>query len=278
MKNKPHRSVPLLLAILSLALPTLSPAEIQILRVETIARAIGMPGPGSLATIYCTGLEGITGLIEASSNPLPTTLAGVRISFGAEDAPLLAIKDVRTAQAAYQQINFQVPYGRTAAPTLIQGNQSAPIPTDPAPWGQFFPNPQHASDYRPVTADDPPKAGEWIIAFGTNFGPVDAQLQSGYAAPPDRLIPLSNLLVGRDLWNNRIQLETVRAEYSLEIGFVGLAPGRVGVYQFNFRMPDPLPPGPAWISFKRIANCGERFSPGCGTGLITLSTDYWRLY
>lgn len=149
--------------------------------------------------------------------------------------------------------------------------------------GQFFLSgshlfAQHAADYRPVTFDDPPKAGEWIIAYGTNFGDVAIQPQSGVPAPSDRLVPLSNRLAGLELWNFRFRLDTVVSEFPLEVGFMGLAPGTVGVYQFNFRMPDPLPRGPAWIYMQRIADCGRIRNLGCGIGLQMDITDYLRFY
>ena len=246
-----------------------------------------LPAPGSLATVYCTGLEGIEGLLEGSGVPLPTSLGGVRVTFGAVDAPLLAVKDVRAGSSAYQQINFQVPYGATADPRIVQGAQSAAVPYTPDPWGEFFHTftfgsnllAQHAVDYRPVTFADPPQAGEWIIVYGTNFGDVEGPPQSGVPAPADRLVPFTTRLAGRDgLWNFRLRLDTVISEIPLEIGFVGLAPGNVGVYQLNFRMPDPLPPGPAWIYMQRIANCGDRFNSLCGPGLRMDFTRWELLY
>lgn len=215
--------------------------------------------------------------------PLPASLGGVRVTFGAVDAPLLAVADVRSGASAYQQINFQVPLGGTAPPTVVQGAQSAGLPVAPAPWGQFFLNgaalsAQHAVDYRPVTSADPPRAGEWIIAYGTNFGDVAAQPQSGVPAPVDRLVPLATTIAGLVPWSFRLRLDNIGSEIPLEVSFLGLAPGKVGVYQFNFRLPDPLPRGPAWIYMQRIANCGPFPNPGCGTGLRMDITDWVLLY
>jgi len=264
-------------ALILLLVATSALAQIEILRVETSLGASGLPAAGGLATLYCTGLTGIDGLITPTTTPLPTTIAGVRINFGSVDAPLLAIKNVREANQSYQQINFQVPYEVSAAPRLIQGAQSADLPTALSPWGQLFPIAQHALDYRPVTAFDPPKAGEAIILYGTNFGSVTVQQTSGVPSPSDPLVKLSTLIVGLDLWKFRAILETVISEQQLDLEFAGLAPGTIGVYQFNVRMPDPLPPLPGRITFKRAANCGARFSPGCGTGLRIESSSYLHL-
>ena len=275
-------SKPLLFLGLLLATSTDGRGEIRFFDVNLLK----LPGPGSLATVYCTGLEGIQGLLEGSGVPLPTLLGGVRVNFGAVDAPLLAVKDVRIGSNAYQQINFQVPYGSTAAPRIVQAEQSAAIPFTIAPWGEFFFSSisgsnllaQHAVNYRPVTFADPPQAGEWIIIYGTNFGAVEIQPQSGVPAPTDRLVPLSNRIAGLELWNFRVHLDSLISVIPLEVGFLGLAPGKLGIYQLNVRMPDPLPRGPAWIYMQRIANCGERFNPECGLGLRMDSTAWEILY
>ena len=205
--------------------------------------------------------------------PLPTSLGGVRVTFGAVDAPLLAIKDVRVGGSAYQQVTFQVPYRATAAPRVVQGEQSAAVPATPAPWGQFIYlgghlAAQHAVDYRPVTFADPPRTGEWIILYGDNFGEVVIDLQSGVPAPTDRLVPLSTRFLGLDSWKFGLRLDNVVSDFTLEVGFPGLAPGTVGVYQFNVRMPDPLPRGPAWIYMQKIGNCGPATPWPICSGLI----------
>ena len=255
-------------------------AQIQVLAVESATAKPGLPDAGSLATIYVTGLQGIQGVLTGSGVPLPTTLGGVRIAFGSVSAPLLAVVNIEDGGQSHQQINFQVPYVRDGNPLVLQGSQSAPIATSRGPWGQFFTTSfQHASDYRPVTFSDPPKAGEWIIVYGTNFGEVVNPPDSGFPAPADRLVPVSPNLPGGQLpWNFRLRLDTVTSEIPLEFGFMGLAPGKVGVYQINFRMPDPLPRGRAWIHLQRVGFCEIHKSAGCADNLEIDSTDWVLLY
>ena len=88
----------------------------------------------------------------------------------------------------------------------------------------------------------------------------------------------STLIAGLDLWHFRLRLDNVITEVPLAIGYLGLAPGTVGVYQLNFRMPDQLPKGPAWIHLQRIASCGARPNPGCGVGIRTDATEWVPLY
>lgn len=250
-------------------------ADIKVLQVTP-----GIPAAGSLATVYCTGLVGISGLLTGSGVPLPTSLGGVHVTFGTVDAPLLGVNNVQASDGSfYQQINFQVPYEAPAAiPRIVQGDQSATIAAPPAPWGIFSNVFQHAADYRPVTFNDPPRPGEWIIAYGTNFGEVQNPSRSGFPAAADPLSPASTLIAGLDLWHFRLRLDNVISEIPLQIGYLGLAPGTVGIYQLNFRMPDQLPNGPAWIHLQRVANCGARPNPGCGLGIRMDVTTWVPLY
>ncbi|MEO8657176.1 MAG: hypothetical protein ABI693_01830 [Bryobacteraceae bacterium] len=249
--------------------------------IKVISETVRIPAGGNIATVYCTGLTGIEGVLEGSGVPLPTSLGGVSVMFDSVSAPLLAVATVDgTNGASYQQVDFQVPYEAGAAtPKIVQGNQSATIPVSPAPWGTFAGILQHGSDYRPVTLNDPPRAGEWIITYGSNFGDVDNRPQTGYPASAALLSRVSTLFLGVDLWHFRLRLDNVATEIPLEIGYLGLAPGKVGLYQLNFRMPDQLPSAPAWIHLQRIGYCNV--FPGQNgncNGIQKDSTDWLLLY
>ncbi len=104
-----------------------------------------LPQPGSLASIFCTGLQGPPGVIAAPPQyPLPAQLvvAGspvtVWISF--IQAPILAI----AFENGYQQINVQVPWQVPQDPLFVQvfqgsnqGSNSAYL-VDPDPWVDFL--------------------------------------------------------------------------------------------------------------------------------------------
>ena len=257
--------------LLAGAVATQLRGEIGVLAVTSSAGgARGLPGPGSLATVYCTGLTGISGIVAAPGSPFPTTLAGVRVNYAIYgDAPILAVADLR----AYQLVNFQVPWSPNPGPvTLSQGSSSAVLADSAAPWGQFFTDPdgyvvaQHASDYRLVTAENPARAGEWIIAYGSNFGEVVGPPPTGAATPLDRTAPLDpGTPVG---WLFRPQMIATGVDVRLETNFIGLAPDLVGVYQINLRMPDTIPSGNVRVIVQRSRDCGFFFLQGCGRGLI----------
>src|SRR5262249_1496240 len=115
--------------LLAAAFATQLCGQIHLLGVTTSAGfATGMPGPGSLATIFCTGLTGIHGALGADQVPLPTQIAGVRVIYGdAFEAPLLAVADLGT----YQIVNFEVPWeSHPGPPVLSQGGSTTLIQAD----------------------------------------------------------------------------------------------------------------------------------------------------
>lgn len=247
--------------------------QIRVLAVTSSAGFVrGMPGPGSLATIFCTGLTGINGTLSAQELPLPRTIAGVRVTFSgleAIDAPLLAVADL----GGYQQINLQVPWEARYrnVVTVSQGASSDVATYEGLSWGQFFVDAagyvvaQHAADYRLVTAANPARPSEWIIAYGSSFGPVAGQPRTGAPAFLDQPSPL---YPGAPVpWQFSVYLRQPGGDIRLEMNFIGLAPGTVGVYQVNFRMPDRVAPGEASFYVQRHRICGFFLVQGCGRGV-----------
>jgi uncharacterized protein (TIGR03437 family) len=92
---------------------------------------------------------------------------------------------------------------------------------------------QHASDYRLVTSSDPAERGEVVIVYATGLGAVEPPLPSGQAAP---LSPLSRTTE---------EPEVTIGGRPAPVLFSGLAPGLVGVYQLNVRIPEDAPSGEA---------------------------------
>jgi uncharacterized protein (TIGR03437 family) len=193
-------------------------------------------------------------------------LAGVRVSLSTQDAPILAVADL----GAFQIVSFQVPWEGAGPFSISQSSNSAALPGQPAPWGQLFVDPsgdlyaQHASDYRPVTPADPARPGEWIVLYGTNFGEVLSHPPTGSptVAQPTPWIDLGSPIG----WDYKVVLILPGQYLPLEWNYVGLAPGTVGVYQFNVRMPQNLAPGTVSLHVERSRFCGFFFTPGCGRG------------
>jgi len=76
-----------------------------------------------------------------------------------------------------------------------------------------------------ATLSNPVHLDDWVIIYVTGLGAVSPQVDSGQAASAD---PLSSVL---------LQPQVTLGGAPLEIGFAGLAPGQVGVYQINAKVP-----------------------------------------
>jgi uncharacterized protein (TIGR03437 family) len=244
-----------------MALVVISPrvcGEIRLLAVTTSAGfAPGLPGPGSPATIFCTGLN------IADANSITVTYPD---SFR---APIYGTADL----GAYQIVNFQVPWeNHGGPPSLSQGSNSLPIVAAPAAWGEFFTTQDgfaialHAIDFSLVTPQNPAQPAEWIVLYGSNFGDVVGPPATGSPAPLDPLAPLDP--GGPVGWTFTAWLIDPTGNRQLTTNFFGLAPGLTGVYQINVHMPDTLPANILQIYMQRTRDCGFFFKQGCGRGLL----------
>ena len=66
---------------LFLAVAVPSRGQIQVLSVTSSANfAPGLTQAGTLASVFCTGLQNISGLVVAQGYPLPRILAGVTVA------------------------------------------------------------------------------------------------------------------------------------------------------------------------------------------------------
>ncbi len=83
----------------------------------------------------------------------------------------------------------------------------------------------------PINTSNPASPGETIHLFGTGYGPVDGTLESGKLTPTNRLFRTTTNCE----WRAIPQLGNPR---SFEVKFAGLAPGLIGIYQFNFKIPN----------------------------------------
>jgi uncharacterized protein (TIGR03437 family) len=251
--------------------------QIQVLSITSSADfSTGLLEPGSLASIFCTGLQNISGLIAAQDYPYPRTLAGVKVTVNGVDAPILAVANI--GGGSYQQINLQIPWEVKPglAIDVSQPGMTAHFTTyQYSPWPVFFVDSsgyaiaQHTSDYRPVTQSDPAKPGEWIVVYATNLGPVQNQPSDGYPAAPNVLAPIvpdyspylfyDGLAVGpsADHGSSRIQSN-----------YIGMSPGSI-IGQANLLVPSSQLTGDLIFQLIKVYNCGFFFVHQCGRGFTT---------
>src|SRR4051812_28809480 len=250
--------------------------EIRILGVTVASTyAAGLPSAGSLATIFCTGLTNIGGVIQADGGELPRSLAGVQVLMGSVAAPILAVADFKD----YQQINFQVPWEPVPTSVMIAHGAERAVTAGLTPnfWSVFFRDAkgyaaaQHASDYRPVTAEDPARSGEFINVYATDLGTIDGPPPTGVPAPFDRKYALN---VSQESYY------LLMSGGGTLVTFMGLAPGLVGVYQIQFRMPEIADTHDAELSVQKIRHCAIGLpygDPACVRGMYLINSTTGRL-
>ncbi len=194
--------------------------------------------PGSIVSVYGSFL--LSAPASASTLPLPASLAGLSLAFGATAAPLF--------YASASQVNLQIPWDvSTQSPAALTaslaGQTSAPQLVTLAPFapGIFTTNGQGTgpgaildSSYKLITPSNPANPGVTaILIYCTGLGPVSNQPATGSAALSD---PLSE--------TPDKPLVTIGG-IPAQVIFSGLAPGAVGEYQVNVLVPATAPTGDA---------------------------------
>jgi uncharacterized protein (TIGR03437 family) len=196
--------------------------------------------PGSLVSIF--GSELASGLAQADSVPLSTSLANVSVTFNGVPAPLQFVSG--------GQINAQMPWnvlpagvnsgvanvvvtrnGVTSSAIMVQIAPSTPgIFSIPPGAGYAIAINPDGSLAAPAGAipgypTRPAKVGDALIVLGTGLGPVDSPLANG-AASGDKLRNVMNMpgvFVGGQ---------------PAQLAFAGLSPQFPGVNQLNLTVPD----------------------------------------
>jgi uncharacterized protein (TIGR03437 family) len=214
----------------------------------------GLPEPGSLATVFCTGIRTVSGIVAAPTfSPLPQQLSGVSILINDfYVTPILAVANLGDRQL----VNFQVPHERLLAQkSRLQvltydssgAQNSAPIDNlDYPKTGGFFSDAgglafaRHAADGSWVTAQNPATTGETITILGTGFGATYPPKPVAFPAPAspafsgnlDFLVPGTEYNLSQPL---RVLNVGPRAA---KVSSIGLAAGYLGVDQIVFDVPD----------------------------------------
>jgi uncharacterized protein (TIGR03437 family) len=179
--------------------------------------------PGALASIFGSNFTG-AGQDAIASLPLPPNLGGVSVLVNNVAAPVL--------YSSSGQINFQVPWETKPGPATvvvntggIKGNQVS-ITVEAAAPGLFVSG-SHAivqnSDFTLNSSSNPAKAGGTIIAYLTGAGAVSPQPADGAAAGSSSKVTTA--------------VSATIGGQSADVSFAGLAPGFVGLWQFNIVVP-----------------------------------------
>ncbi len=236
--------------------PTCSPG------IPPSTAGIAFLAPGSLYLLEGTGLAAST---ETASAPLPDTLAGTQLLMNGRPLPLL----IASPTGIWFQVPFEAAPGTTATLTVNHGSPfqgcSVDIPISGRSPYLFQDSTAstiviHQDFNGLVTRDSPATPGEVVTVYALGLGGVTPSVPTGLVTP---LVPLSPLnwpfacYEGNSTENGQM----------LDVPFAGLAPGMIGIYQVNIRMPDPLPSGtPLVLNCGTPGNVYERGSGAVATG------------
>ena len=213
--------------------------------IDNASFAVNTPvAPGSLVSIFGTGLAGDAAMAAGPS--LPLALGTTSLELGGVPVPLI--------HAFPTQVDAQVPWelaGQTAAPLTIvtddlSGNTVSVLLAEYSPGiytatgtgtgqGAILIDGTAtlaAPASGPITGQ-PATPGTFIDIFATGLGPVTNQPASGAPAPANPL--------ARTTATVTVTIGGVTATPS----FAGLAPGWVGLYQVNVQVPANAPVGDA---------------------------------
>jgi len=198
--------------------------------------------PGGISTLFGSGFtDGVS--VEASTLPLPTELGGVQVIVDGVPAGLFFVSP--------RQVNFQNPFepgvGFTDVVLLRDGLVSDVVsvltfPDVPRLFGFLdgevrLPVVVHASDNTVVTAANPARPGETLVAFLTGVGSLENPPASRQAALGDPLTRTTD-----------VPVVTVGGRRAATL-FSGWTPGFVGLVQVNFTL-DPTTPFGGFAQFQ----------------------------
>lgn len=186
--------------------------------------------PCSIASIYGSNLALSTE--SAFTVPLPVTLGRAKVNVNGQPAPLFYVSP--------GQINFQIPCGLapgTAQVEVNNGFASGYIGVQvlaTAPGVFLYESKWAAANNQDGTQhgdENPAMAGSVLTAYFTGQGLLDSWVAEGVPAPSDHLMrPVA-------------QASATVGGKPVEILFIGLTPGSVGLAQANIRIPADLAAG-----------------------------------
>jgi uncharacterized protein (TIGR03437 family) len=198
--------------------------------------------PGGLASIFGTGFTRQPPSV-ATSLPLPTVLSGVSVKINNQLAPLL--------YASGTQVNLQCPQlpADTAMEVTLVSDLGTSQPVravmqhatpgifslTATGFGQgailISKTGEVAMVTDPSVRSAPAQLEDFISIYATGLGPVNTEVPAGQAAPIDTPSVLLS------------DVQVAIGDVFGELQFAGLAPGFVGLYQVNARIPSFAPVG-----------------------------------
>jgi uncharacterized protein (TIGR03437 family) len=223
----------------AVAPPTLS----SVVNAADFTKAVA---PGGLISVFGSQLSPVN--VSTNELPLPTSLGDSCLTVNGTPIPMMFVSS--------SQINAQLPFTasgdvtmvlRTAggvSPNLdlvVQSNAPSVFHSGTAGPQTGIPTVVRASNNQLVTPSNPIHPKDVIVIYATGLGTVTPNVANGAPGPSS---PLATAVVPPTITLGGAQLT---------VGFAGLAPGMVGVYQINAEVPSGVPTG---LSIPLIVNQG----------------------
>jgi uncharacterized protein (TIGR03437 family) len=196
--------------------------------------------PGSLGSIFGTGITGVNGVVTSQAVPFETTLQGVSVTVNGTNAPIISLINVN----GQEQINLQVPFGiQPGTATVVINNNGSSVTIENVPIlsaqpgifefaldGTLYAAALHA-DFSVVTPDNPARPGEVILLFVTGLGATNPAVATNVAGPSS---PLAQTVLDPSVNLGGADMEDFGGFY---------APTLATAYQINFRVAENVVTG-----------------------------------
>jgi len=191
--------------------------------------------PGSIATITGVGIAtGVQGLVSANNiiGPLPTSLAGVSVTFNGTSAPIYYVLNSNGKEQVTVQVPFEVQPGSVSVVINGAGGGSTTVTATvkafaPGAFTTTYGGQTMAVAQRPdgsyLSPTNRANSGENIRFYVTGLGQVTPATATGQGGLPGQEVTAS-LVVGV----NNAGVPLISAEY---------VPGLVGVYAVTVQIP-----------------------------------------
>jgi len=188
----------------------------------------GALAPGTIVEVYGSGLASSTA--TPGMLPLPNIFNGTLVVVGGFQVPLYYLSDgqldAEIAVDLPQNQQHAIVVSANGALTVPDSIDVVPVQLGVAAYTDGHVIAQHGADFSYVTASSPAKPSEVLVIYLSGMGPTNPAVKSGNAAPG--VEPLARVTL----------TPTVMVDgQNADVGFAGLSPGFVGLYQVNFTVP-----------------------------------------
>lgn len=208
-------------------------------RIDKVVNAADLQrpvAPGGLISVFGDQLSPVN--IATREIPLPTALADSCLTVNGVAVPMIF--------ASFRQINAQLPFNVDGNATMIlrtpggvSDNYNLLIsPSAPSIFRSGTAGPDTGiatvirdKNHELVTLSNPIHPDDQLVIFVTGLGRTSPSVDAGLPSPSE---PLAAAL---------IPPKVTLGGAALQVGYAGLAPGEVGVYQINATVPPHVPLG-----------------------------------